>query len=503
VDTLLVLPVLIPLATAALTLIAARSIRIQRALSFAGMASLLVTGVVILLHVDEHGIAVAQAGNWQAPYGITLVADRLSALLVTAAGVVGLAATTYTAFSLDRKRERASFYPLLNVLLMGVQGSFLTGDLFNLYVCFEVMLMASFVLLALGGTRAQLEGGVKYLILNLVSSAIFLTAGGLLYRAVGTLNMADIAEQVRAYPDTGLMDTLAMLFLVAFGLKAAMFPFFFWLPASYHTPPPVVSAVFAGLLSKVGVYALLRTFTMLFTGHQEFTHSVLAVLACATMVTGVLGAVAQMEIRRILSFQIVSSIGFLVLGLALMSKVALAGAVFYLLHNIVLKTNLFMLAGVIEKVKGHGDLRRLGGMWKERPVLSVLFLVSALSLAGIPPFSGFWSKLALLRGGLEGEWYVAVGCAAFVGVLTLYSMTKIWALAFWKAAPSTEFGFTGRELAVREKSAARALVPIGALTLVTVAIGLLAGPVFDMALATAEQLLDPSQYVTAVLGGAS
>jgi multicomponent Na+:H+ antiporter subunit D len=502
-DTLLVLPILIPLATAALTLIAARALRIQRALSFAGMASLLITGIVILLHVDEHGIAVAQAGGWAAPYGITLVADRLSALLVTAAGVVGLATTVFTGFSLDRRRERASFYPLLNVLLMGVCGSFLTGDLFNLYVCFEVMLMASFVLLTLGGTRAQLEGGLKYLILNLVSSAIFLTAGGLLYRAVGTLNMADIAEQVAAYPDTGLMDTLAMLFLVAFGLKAAMFPFFFWLPASYHTPPPVVSAVFAGLLSKVGVYALLRTFTMMFTGHLAFTHTVLAVLACATMIAGVLGAVAQMEIRRILSFQIVSSIGFLILGLALMSKIALAGAVFYLLHNIVVKTNLFFLAGVIEKLRGHGDLRRLGGLWRERPVLSVLFLVSALSLAGIPPLSGFWAKLVLLRAGLEGEWYWAVGIAVVVALLTLYSMTKIWALAFWKDAPTNEFAFTGRELEVREKSARRAMLPVVALTIVTVAIGFLAGPIFEMAMATAEQLLDPSQYVTAVLGGVS
>ena len=254
---------------------------------------------------------------------------------------------------MDRRREAFGYYPLVHALLLGVCGAFLTGDLFNLYVWFEVMLMASFVLLALGGERAQLHGAIKYVTLNLVSSAVFLAAVGILYGVTGTLNMADLARKLRRDRRTRRSVTaVAMLFLVAFGIKAAVFPLFFWLPASYHTPPGAVSALFAGLLTKVGVYALIRVFTLLFVRDVGYTHMLILVLSGLTMVTGVLGAVAQREFRRVLSFLIIGQIGYMIMGLGLFTPAGLAGPIFYIVDHVVVMTNLFLVTSVVRRLCG-------------------------------------------------------------------------------------------------------------------------------------------------------
>jgi len=493
VKALVILPVLVPLATA-IACLALRPWRgAQRATSVGGALAQLAVAAALLARVDGSGIQVMQMGAWPAPFGISLVADLLAAIMVLLSGITGVAVAVYSLGSIDAARERHGYHPLFHFLLMGVSMAFLTGDLFNLYVAFEVMLMASFVLLALGGERAQLEGAVKYVSLNLLSSAVFLAAVGVLYGVAGTLNMADLALAVQRGTAPGLVTTLACLFLVAFGIKAAVFPLFFWLPASYHTPPVAVSAIFAGLLTKVGVYALLRAFTLVFTGETGFTHSVLLVAAVLTMATGVLGAAAQLEFRRVLSFHIVSQIGYMVLGLALLTPLALAGTVFYLMHHIVVKTNLFLVAGIVRRLGGTLELAALGGLYRRRPGLALLFLVPAFSLAGIPPLSGFWGKLVLVKAGLEAEHYAVTGVALAVSLLTLYSMTKLWNAAFWKEPPEG-----------RAESAAPVpwtlLGPVVALAAITVAVGLGAGPVFDLAWRTAAQLADPSEYVRAVLG---
>jgi multicomponent Na+:H+ antiporter subunit D len=383
---------------------------------------------------------------------------------------------------------------------MGVCGAFLTGDLFNLYVWFEVMLMASFVLMALGGERGQMEGAIKYVALNLVSSAMFLAALGLLYGMAGTLNMADLAQKFSLDPPTqspGLVTAVAMLFMSAFGIKAAVFPLFFWLPASYHTPPAAVSALFAGLLTKVGVYALIRVFTLIFLQDIGFTHSLLLVVAALTMISGVLGAAAQNEFRRVLSFLIISHIGYMIMGLGLFTSLALAGSVFYTAHHIIAKTNLFLVSGVVERLGGTPELKKLGGLYRARPILALLFLVPSMSLVGIPPLSGFFAKLSLARAGLETEQYVLVAIALGVSILTLFAMLRLWAEAFWKPEPPSE-AHTGRTgLNVRAW-----LYPIVFLAGLTVLIGLGAGPVFRVALQAGEQLMNPSTYIQAVMGGA-
>jgi multicomponent Na+:H+ antiporter subunit D len=348
-------------------LLCRRWLPLQRGLAVLSTGALLLAGLWLLALVRQNGFVVLQAGNWQAPFGITLVADLLSALLVVLTGLVGFCVALYALVSTPTAHEKWAYYPLMHGLLAGVVGAFLTGDLFNLYVWFELLLLSSFALLTLGGERAQMEGAIKYVTLNLLASALFLSAIGLLYGMVGTLNLAQLGARLAAVPHQGLVNAVAMLFIVAFGIKAAAFPLFFWLPASYHTPQVAVSALFAGLLSKIGVYALYRLFTLVFIGHTAYTHNLLLWMAVLTMVTGVLGAAAQFEFRRILAFHSVSQIGYMLLGLALYSPLALAGGLFYILHHGIVKTNLFLISGLSYRLLGSYELSQLGGIYRARP----------------------------------------------------------------------------------------------------------------------------------------
>ncbi|SPJ33660.1 Na+/H+ antiporter subunit D [Kushneria phyllosphaerae] len=493
------LPILIPLMAGALSMAFWRSRLMQRLIGVAGTAALLGTSIWLFVSVQAQGYVIMNAGGWAAPFGITLVADLLSAIMVVLTGIIGFAVAVYSLPTIGRGHETFGYYPLMHLLLAGVAGAFLTGDIFNLYVWFEVMLLASFALLILGGERAQMEGAIKYVTLNLLSSVIFLSAVGLLYGTLGTLNMADIARRVALVEDKTLIDVLAVMFMISFGIKAAAFPLFFWLPAAYHTPPVAVSALFAGLLTKVGVYALFRVFTLIFNQSVDYTHDILLWVAGLTMLTGVLGAAAQFEFRRILSFHIVSQIGYMLMGLALFTPLALVGGVFYILHHIIVKTNLFLISGVVYRLKGTHDLKRLGGVYKAWPLLGVLFLIPALSLAGVPPLSGFFAKFVLIRASIEAGHITITVVALLVGLLTLYSMTKIWAEVFWKASPENK-GAALRGTPLSQRHLWLMLLPIVGLAGCTVFIGLNGQLLYDVAEASAAQLLDPQGYIDAVLG---
>ncbi len=494
---ILVLPLVIPLTAAVLALVAWRWIRVQRAIAVSGTVAHLIASGVLLARVSRDGVHAVQMGAWPAPFGITLVADLLGAIMLVLGSMMGAAVALYSLASIDVPRERFGYHALLMMLLAGVSGAFLTGDIFNLFVWFEVLLMASFVLMALGGEPAQIEGGLKYVTLNLLSSTFFLTAVGIVYGATGTLNLADLAGRLsgEAAPPAGIVQAVAMLFMVAFGIKSAVFPLFFWLPASYHAPPIPVAALFAGLLTKVGVYALIRVFTLLFVDATWYTHTLLLAVAGLTMITGVLGAVAQSEARRILSFHIISQIGYMVMGLALFTPLGLAGSIFYIIHHIVVKTNLFLIAGIVSRLSGSYELKRLGGLYRSHPALAVLFLVPAMSLAGMPPLSGFFAKLALIQAGLAVEQYAIVLVALVVGLLTLFSMMKIWTEAFWKMPLQPQEPTPP----VRAAERRWLFVPAVALALVTVAIGIGAESVFSVSFRAAEQLLNRQEYIDAVL----
>ncbi len=499
---LLILPLIIPLATAALSFLMWRHGRVQRTLSVVGSSASLIAALALFASARRGGIQVMQMGGWAAPFGITFVADTFSAIMVVLTAAMGLAVVVYSLYSIDDRREAFGYFPLLQALLMGVTGAFLTGDIFNLYVWFEVMLMSSFVLLALGGERAQMAGAIKYVTINLLSSAIFLAAIGLLYGATGTLNMADLAVTLRDAP-TGMATTLSVLFFIAFGVKAAMFPLYFWLPASYHTPPAPVSAIFAGLLTKVGVYALVRVFTLIFTGNIAYITTIILVLAGLTMLVGGLGAIVQRDVRRVLSFLIISHIGVAVMGLGVYTPRAFAGMIFYLVEDIIVLTNLFLISGVMGRICGTYQLAQMGGLSRTHPTLAVLFLIPALSLSGIPPFSGFFAKLALVQAGLEAGQYTIIAISLAVSVLTLLAMMRIWTEAFWKPRLGTNSTETIHVAIspMERRNVTRLLIPVGALSVLTIALGLGAEYVITVSLDAAAQLAEPESYIRAVLGG--
>lgn len=486
---LVALPVLVPLATAVIALALRGRPAAARAASLAGGWVLLGASIALAARVYRHGIQVLHVGGWPAPNGIALVVDPLGAALVTVAAVSALAVATFAARAAGRTGTPDSFHAPCWMLVAGVCGAFVTGDLFNLYVWFEVLVVSSFVLLVSGRGAARRPGTASYVSLNVLASLAFLAALGLVYGMTGTLDMAELSIRLAHVEDEGARLLAAALLLFAFGTKAGVFPLFLWLPSAYPTAPPAVAALFAGLLTKVGVYALIRTFTLLFPlDEEELLRDVLLFVAAATMLAGVLGAAFQTDVRRVLSFHIVSQIGYMVLGLALFTPLALLGAVFYVVHHIVVKTSLFLLGGAIAAEGGSFELGELGGLARRHPALAAVFLVSALSLAGLPPLSGFWAKLLVVRAGLEAGEHLVTAVVLLVGLLTLYSMLKIWMGAFW--GPETEEGSRAR--------GRPPLAPMASLAAVTIAIGLFAEPVAAFSARAAEDLLEPAAYVAAV-----
>jgi len=490
---LLALPLILPLFTVGVLMCLRGRIHEgwRHGLNVLSCLGMTITALFLFASVSENEVLVVHAGSWRAPIGISLVADLLSAAMVLVTAVIGLAVSIY-AIGSGTAKFRGYFAPLFQALLLGVNGSFLTGDLFNLYVWFEVMLMASFVLVALPGGRPQLEAAVKYLTLNFIASAFFLVGLGVLYGITGTLNMADLAVKFSNSGHAGIAAPSAVLFLVAFGIKAGIFPFYFWLPSSYHVTPTPVAAVFAGLLTKVGVYSLVRVFTLIYSDYQDLLGSILLPLGILTMITGVFGAASQFFIPRILSFHIISQIGYMVVGLAFFTRGALAATAFYIVHHILVKTNLFLVGGIIGRKQGTQALQNTGGLYRTAPMLGVLFLIPALSLGGIPPLSGFFAKFALIREGVTlGQW-VAVIAASAVGLLTLYSMIKIWNEAFWKDSPES---WNSPE----RPTPLTMLVPAIGLAACTVAFGLFPDFFFTFAERAADQLMEPDAYIRAVL----
>ncbi len=498
---IIILPLLTPLLTAILCLLAWRSTGVQKVLFLVGAVTKLVFSCLLIAEVNRQGIVTMQLGGWEAPYGIPFVADIFSSLMILVNAIIGMAVALYSIKSVDSDRIAFGFFPTLHFLLFGISGAFLTGDVFNLYVWFEIILISSFVLLTLGGRKAQLEGAIKYVALNFLASAIFLAGIGTLYGLTGSVNMADLAVIIPEMENQGLLSVSAVFFLVAFGIKAAIFPLFFWLPASYHTPPLAISAMMAGMLTKVGVYALIRFFTLIFNHDPGFTHTILLWTGGLTMVVGVLGAAAQNDFRKILSFHIVSQIGYMIMGLAISTTLAIAGAIFFIVHNIIVKTNLFFISGIIRYAKGSYKLKRLGGVYDRYPILAAYFIISAFALTGLPPLSGFWPKFMLVKAGLT-EGYIFISLLALgVSILTMFSMTKIWNEVFWKPRPvEAKINLPNISRIRLWKEKFWLMFTVTLMAGLIIAMGLFPEPLIAFAERGAEQLLNPQEYIDSVLG---
>ncbi|MDO5661768.1 MAG: Na+/H+ antiporter subunit D [Brachybacterium sp.] len=497
IELLLALPVMLPLLGASFALLLRHHVRAQLWLTIGTLVAILAVTLLLAFHVAEHGTIVLYIGNWVPQLGITLVMDRLSALMLVVSSVVTLCVLLYSsAQAVSERSEKtpvAIYHPTYLVLVAGVSNAFLAGDLFNLYVGFEILLAASYVLLTLGGSASRIRAATTYVIVSLVSSLLFLVGVASVYAAVGTVNMAELAvrlDQVDAVPRMAL----ELVLLVAFGIKAAIFPLSAWLPDSYPTAPAPVTAVFAGLLTKVGIYAIIRLETLLFPASQIST--LLLIAAGLSLLIGILGAIAQTDLKRVLSFILVSHMGYMIFGIGLGTRTAMAATIFYVAHHITVQTTLFLSAGLIEQKGGTTNLARLGGLAKVAPWIAVLFFIPAMNVAGIPPFSGFIGKLGLVIAGIEFDtWlsYTLVGIAVAVGLLTLYAIAKIWSRAFWQEAP---------EDITRESRPVPRITywATGALVAFSLLLTVAAGPLLEFSDEAARSVLDRSPYVSAVLG---
>ncbi|MGW5853055.1 Na+/H+ antiporter subunit D [Micrococcus sp. NPDC055215] len=507
------LAVMLPVLGAAVTFTLVGRPRAQVSVTVLALFLTLVLNAALLAAVWEAGVAVVELAGWPAPLGVVLVVDRLSALMLLVSTIITLAVLLYASaqglISRDEGGPVSIFHPTYLILVAGVSNAFLAGDLFNLYVGFEILLTASYVLLTLGGTAQRMRAGVTYVVVSVVSSVLFLIAIAMIYAATGTVNMADLAVKLGELP-SDMQMVLHVMLLVGFAIKAAVFPLSFWLPDSYPTAPAPVTAVFAGLLTKVGVYAMIRTETLLFPG--EHVNDLLLVVAGLTMIVGILGALAQTDIKRILSFILVSHIGYMIFGLGLATQLGLAATVFYVAHHITVQSALFLVTGLIENRAGTANIDRLGSLARVSPLVGLLFLIPALNLGGIPPFSGFLAKVGLLRGGVEQGAplaYTLVIVSVLASLLTLLVMVRVWTRAFWRRVEDVEHPPAQLVAAYQrvlergerpKRLSAGLVVPTAAIVALSVAFTVLAGPLYGLADRAATDMLERTPYIGAVLG---
>ncbi|MCB0417919.1 MAG: Na+/H+ antiporter subunit D [Bdellovibrionaceae bacterium] len=438
-NNLVFLPVGIAFLGFSLTLIVSR--RSQKLASLAVAVCYVGFGVWSMFNLSRDVTLRLNVGGWPSPFGISLMYDNLTALLISLTGILYLATVLYSKPG-KTSEDSPLFFPLIHILICGISGAFTTGDLFNLYVWFEVILLSSFVLLSLGNKVARIAGAFKYVVLNMLSSFFFLAAAGLVYNAAHTLNLVQLASNLGelALVSPNYVLSLNILLFIAFAIKSALFPFFFWLPASYHTLSPAISALFAGLLTKVGLYAIFRV--NLFTFPQnDYVQALLGGLACASILIGVAGAIVQTSIRRILGFHIISQVGYIALaGIfafssdSTLQRFGISVALFYMAHHILVKANLYLVSGLVASITGTERLGKVTGLLATHAFLALLFAIPALSLAGIPPFSGFWAKLGLFQAALSANQILVIVVMLAGGFFTVFSMTKIWLSAFWGEA---------------------------------------------------------------------
>jgi len=521
-NALVPLLVIIPLVGAAVTLILGRYPRVQIVLSVTALTAVTAAAGVLLAVVDSTGNPiVVKVGGWEPPFGIVLVVDRLSAIMVLVSSLMLLGVLIFAVGQgiADRDRDTpvSIFHPTYLILAAGLFDAFIAGDLFNMYVGFEMLLAASYVLLTLGGTGSRIRAGTTYVVVSLVSSLLFIGAIALIYGATGTVTMALLSERIRALPLEVQMILCAAL-LIGFAVKAAVFPLSFWLPDSYPTAPAPVTAVFAGLLTKVGVYAIIRTDKLLFFDVPLTVP--LLIVGGLTMLIGILGALAQADVKRLLSFTLVSHIGYMIFGVAIGTELATGATIYYIVHHITVQTALFLVVGLIERTGGSTSITKLGGLLKKAPFVAALFFIGALNLGGIPPFSGFLGKVGLFEAGAADPSplvYVLIGAGAVTSLLTLYALMRVWNMAFWRPKKDVE-GYespmieslqespdavngTATGVATANRTSVLMVGATTGLIGLTLCLTVFAGPLFALADRAAGNVATPDSYVESVFPG--
>ncbi|MBO1002201.1 Na+/H+ antiporter subunit D [Pseudogracilibacillus auburnensis] len=489
-NNLIVLPMVLPLLTGVFIVFFKSYIQVQRWGTFILLLVNVGISVIILRQIQIDGIISIDFGGWAAPFGILFVADSFAALLVLTTNIVSAICVLYAMPTIGKRRETFYFYPFVNFLVAGVNGSFLTGDIFNLFVTFEVMLLASYALITLGGTRLQLKESLKYIAINVVSSSLFLIAIAYLYGTLGTLNMAHLSMRIAESGQTPLLTVISLLFLIVFSLKSGLL-LYQWLPGSYSTPPTAIAALFGALLTKVGIYALFRTFTLLFYHEQQITHTLIAIMAGVTLIGGCIGAIAYNNIRQIVAYNVVIAVGFILVGLAIMNTTAIEGAIYYLVHDMIVKALLFLLAGTMIYLTKSEKLDEMSGLIRNYPSLGWMFFITVLSLTGIPPLSGFIGKVLLGQGAIVAESYILLLLSFMSGFVVLYSLLRIFMSCFWGETIISE----EEETPLSKK----VIFPSAILVVLTFALGFGAESIAPYVQDAAYTLTNPSVYINAIL----
>ncbi|MFC4549411.1 MULTISPECIES: complex I subunit 5 family protein [Halorussus] len=523
-EQFVIAPLLVALATAIATLLTRRFGRVQSTVSLLGGLGYLGAVAWLVSEVDPLGasrVVGYQLSDWRAPFGITLVADPLSAFMLSFSAVLAVVALAFSVKYVDTFGQRVSYHPLFHFMMVGVTGSFLTGDIFNLFVWFEVMLMSSYVLVVFYSGPQHTRAALQYVVLNLVGSAVMLLAIGGLYSTTGTLNMADLARrlqtaQVAPAPVLGLS---ALLFAV-FALKAGLAPFQFWVPAAYRAAPAPVSAMLAGVVKKVGVYAIVRLYFTVFAGASlgglslpglsvpadgssllAFYGPILFVMATASIFVGGLGAIGRDDIDGLLAYSSIGQVGFIVLPLAIAATatspevraLGVAAALVYALNHGFAKGLLFLASGAVYDTVGTTEFPDLGGLAETAPVLSASFFVGALALIGIPPLSGFFGKLLVFDAAASAGSTLALAVALAGAILTIAYFSRAWNRGFW-GEPSL--------LVQHGESTASLVVAVAVLAVAIVAFGIGFDVVMRAAESGAHAALDRQAYIDAVLQSA-
>ncbi|MDX6153362.1 Na+/H+ antiporter subunit D [Marinococcus sp. PL1-022] len=491
----LILPVLIPLIAGIVALFFPKNVTAQRIWAFITSLILIGVNIFLLTYILSNGIMTLELGGWEAPFGIVFVGDSLAVLLTTTTSFVAMPIIYFSFSTIGVEREKYYYYSFFQFLIAGVSGAFLTGDIFNLFVCFEVLLLASYALIGHGGTKTQLKESFNYVIVNVVSSAFFVIGVAYLYAVTGTLNMAQLSERVSEAGAEPIITVIAILFLIVFGLKGALFPLYFWLPGSYSVPPTAIGAIFAALLTKVGIYSIFRTYSVIFNEDTAMTHTILLVLSAVTMIVGVIGAIAYRDVKLILVYNVIVAVGFILFGVASLNSDAFIGAIYYLLHDIVIKAALFLIIGALITAAGTSKLSGMGGIIKHHPLLTWMFFISALALAGVPPLGGFPGKLMLVVGGAEAGHYIVVAVMMVASLLVLYSVIRIFLQGFLGEPMLTH--------AEQHGSIKAQMPPIVFLVALSAFMGFGAEIMYPLVESAAETLINPRAYIEAVLGGNS
>jgi len=493
-NNLIILPIIIPILAGMVMVIFRKNIMMHRIFSLAAILAVGAASFILMGQIKTKGVQTLQLGGWEAPFGVSMVADMFAMLLIMTTSIVAFCCLLYAFYSIGKERELHYFYPLLLFLITGVNGSFLTGDIFNLFVCFELMLVSSYVLISLGGTGIQLRESIKYILINVISSFLFLVAIAYLYAMTGTLNFAHLSARIATVGQDGLMMTIAILFLIVFSLKAGLF-LFYWLPGSYSAPPTVISAIFAALLTKVGIYAIIRVFTLVFYHNPENTHFFIGLLSAITMILGAIGAVAYNDIQKIMTYNVVVGVGLILAGVASFTAVGMTGALYYLMHDMIIKALIFLLGGTIIHLTGTSKISEISGLIRLHPSLGWMFFIAALSLSGIPPLSGFIGKLFITEGTFSAGYFWLGGIGLITSLMVLFSIMKVFTNVFW--------GYTDLTLEEEKGTTKGLLLPIGILVFLTIALGLGTESIHEFIDLAVEGLMNPNIYIEAVLGNHS